>query len=272
MALDEAMCVSMYHGNCWFLFCLDLCQEGATIVAGTPFDLAGVESGADDDTDNPGTTPTINRFFQEVSMVMHNPAGFTNAYRLMHVLMADPATLAEKERVAALLASLPESALELAMMAIPAICPMPTLCYHSGLSVCPLAAFVFAKLGQLGRAEAYANEALLGDSKRGGDKLPSTRIFSLIVIGLAQSNRGEVASADASFSNAVDVAEQTGELLYAVFGCFCWRRAVETHTVGGGVEDEARVATATARWLAAASPMASSEAELKELCEVCGGP
>eukprot|EP01048_Picozoa_sp_COSAG05_P004840 COSAG05_NODE_275_length_12406_cov_12.621841_3_plen_68_part_00 len=58
---------------------------------------------------------------------------------------------------------------------------MPTLCYHSGLSITTLAAFVFAKLGQLVKAEAYADEALLGDITRGGDTLPSTKIFSLIV-------------------------------------------------------------------------------------------
>ena len=46
---------------------------------------------------------TIRRFFTEHSMVMHNPAGFTNAYRLMHVLLADPETLAQQERVGALL-------------------------------------------------------------------------------------------------------------------------------------------------------------------------
>ena len=80
-----------------------------------------------------------------------------------------------------MLASIPESPRELAMMAIPAICPMPTLCYHSGLSITTLAAFVFAKLGQLVKAEAYADEALLGDITRGGDTLPSTKIFSLIV-------------------------------------------------------------------------------------------
>eukprot|EP01048_Picozoa_sp_COSAG05_P004841 COSAG05_NODE_275_length_12406_cov_12.621841_4_plen_80_part_00 len=41
MAPDEAMCISMYHGTCWFLFCLDLRVAAATIVEGTPFDLAG---------------------------------------------------------------------------------------------------------------------------------------------------------------------------------------------------------------------------------------
>ena len=53
---------------------------------------------------------------------------------------------------------------------------------------------------------------------------------------LAQTARGEAADADKSFSDAVGVAESTGELLYAVFGCFCWQRACDAAatTDGGG--------------------------------------
>jgi hypothetical protein len=68
----------------------------------------------------------------------------------MHMLLADP--------------SQPKQAFIVAMMSIPiGVAPLPTRCFHTGLSPCPLAVFVFVIIGQLEKAEAYANAALLGD-------------------------------------------------------------------------------------------------------------
>ena len=103
--------------------------------------------------------------------------------------------------------------------------------------------------------------------------------------GLAQTARGEAADADESFSDAVGVAESTGELLYAVFGCFCWQRACDaTRVMPQGFScdattqracdatDVARTAMVAERWLAITSLMASPEAELRALCEVVWRP
>lgn len=283
-AIEAFYC--LMNANAWFLLCLGLRAEAAEMIEDTPFAVEGVEADADadpNDDGNPvstgkhGSTAVVRTHIKDQSMIMHNAAGVTNIYRLLHVLLADPAQPKHCDRAVALLASVPESPHDLAMMSIPTpVTPMPTLCYHSGLSPCALAAFVFAKIGLLEKAEGYANEALLGDQTRGGDTLPSTRIFALIVVGMAKSSHAAAAATvDAAFADAIKLAEETGELLYAIFACFCWQRAVAATVADSSASSTAaRAAASAAQWSALTTPsrVVSSEAELTELCEVVWRP
>eukprot|EP01050_Picozoa_sp_SAG11_P037181 SAG11_NODE_14538_length_608_cov_1.886051_2_plen_112_part_00 len=58
---------------------------------------------------------------------------------------------------------------------------MPMLNLHCHVSPCALASMVFCKLGMDEKANAYAEECLLGDQSQGGDTIASTRIFGLMV-------------------------------------------------------------------------------------------
>ena len=139
---------------------------------------------------------------------------------------------------------------------------------HTHVAPCALAAFVFCKLGMDDQASAFAEECLLADQSRGGDTIPSTRIFGLMVRGKLRARQAVkadgkgVEDVSMAFDEAATIAERIGLRLYAVFALHAWLKFLREANIAQSSVDVQKV---EARWSQLCEEMESSQEQLDEL-------